>query len=228
MEMFSNQLFGVGLTLVVYALAQKLKKTYKSPLLNPVLVSTIVIIAVLVVMNVSYEDYFNGGSMVSFFVGPATVALAMPLYRNRALFFNNVVPIMSGVIFGVVGSVVTTTILSKLFDLGNEITVSIVPHNVTTAIAADLAKTYNGIESLTVASVIITGVTGAIIGPIIFKKLGLTNPVAQGISMGTASHAVGTARALEIGEKQGAMSSVAIVLAGVVMTIVMPFFMKLF
>lgn len=226
MDIFSNELFGVALTLMVYVFAQKLRRTYKSPLFNPVFVSTVLIIAILLIIRVPYEDYFKGGRIISFFVAPATVVLAMPLYKNRKVFFDNLIPILSGVTFGVIGSLVSTAIFAKVFDLSDEIAYSIMPHSVTTAIATDLVKTYNGIESLTVASVIVTGIVGAIVGPIIFDKLGLKNHVAQGIALGTASHAVGTARALELGEKQGAMSSVAIVLAGILTTILMPIVMS--
>ncbi|MGL5439138.1 MAG: LrgB family protein [Filifactoraceae bacterium] len=228
MELFSNQFFGMGLTLIVYALAQKLRKSYKNPFLNPVLTSTVIIIIVLLIIKVPYEAYFNGGSIISFFVGPSTVALAMPLYKNRNLLIENFASIITGTIFGVIGTLGSTLILVKIFELGEEISFSIMPHSVTTAIATELAGSYNGIESLTVASVIITGITGAIIGPIIFKRFNLKNPIAQGISMGTASHAVGTARALEMGEKQGSMSSLAIVLAGIITTIVFPLFMRFF
>lgn len=221
--LLEGELLGIFITIGAYLLGVKVRNKFKFQLFNPVLVASVVIIVLLLVLKIPYETYMNGAEQISFFIGPATVALALPLYRYRQVLYDNFFPVIVGIFCGSLAAAGSTLLLCKVFGLSQEIGISLLPHCVTTAIASDLSATYGGIESLTVASVIFTGTGGAIIAPMIFDSLKMKDNVARGLSMGTISHAIGTARAMELDGSQGAMSSLSIAIAGVIVTLLMPF-----
>ena len=173
-----------------------------------------------------YETYNQGGAFITMFLTPATAVLAIPIYRQRELLKANFLPIVSGALVGSIVSLVSVIIFSRMFGLDKAVLVSLVPKSVTTAIGLELSVSLGGIQTITMLAIIISGIGGAIIMPSILKFCKIENSIAKGIAMGTASHAIGTARALEMGETEGAMSGLAIGVAGlitVVLSLIVPY-----
>lgn len=224
--MFSNAYFGIILSFVVFEASKKLNKRIDNVILksifNPLLLSIIVISAVLTLTGISYEDYNKGGSIISFFIGPATVALVVSLFENLDILKENFKPIMIGIVIGSFISMLLTVVLAKLFGVEFVMTVTLLPKSVTTAIAIGLSEEYGGIVALSAIAVIIRGIIGIIIAPIIIKIFKITDPVAQGVGIGTVAHALGTTKARDMGEVQGAMSGLSIAVAGIVTVALMP------
>ncbi len=226
-EIISSPVFGVVLSLAAYIIGCFLKDKLRLAIFNPLLIGIILVIAFLKIFNISYEDYNNGGAVISFFLAPATIALALPLYKKWSLFKENMIPILGGVIAGVIASIGSVIGLCKLFGLSEELTASLVPKSITTPIAMSLAEQMGGISSITVAAVILTGIFGAIICPILQKATKFNDKVAMGIAMGNCAHAVGTSKAMELGETEGAMSGLTIALAGVITVLIAPLLWRL-
>lgn len=224
----NSTIFGMVLTLIVFFISHKFYNTYKMTLLHPTVVTQILLILFLVYFGIDYEDYYrSGGNMIHFFLGPATIALALPLYRQWEVLKRNTMPILIGVIGGGFTGVFSVLLLSKVFGLDKMINLSLLPKSVTTPIAIDITAFAGGIPSITILGVMIAGATGAIIGPKVLKVFGIKNEVAQGVAMGTASHGFGTARALEEGEVQGAMAGLSIGLMGIITAIIIPLLLEL-
>ncbi len=228
MEIINNEVFGLLLTIGVYAFFLKIAEKIKNPFLNPLLLTTLGIIGILVVFKIPLEYYELGGNYIKFFLGPATIVLAVPLYKQLHLLKKHFFPILVGVIIGSLTSLVSVYFLSKLVGLKRELIISLLPKSITTPIGMSVSESYGGIVSLTIAAIVITGILGAITAPIIVKFIGLKSDVAKGIAIGTASHAVGTSKAIEMGETIGAMSGLAIALAGTVTALIMPIFYIIF
>lgn len=224
--MFSNPYFGLLVTFIVFEMAKKLNNKISNGLLraifNPLLISIVVISVFLSVTDISYSDYSIGGSMIKFFIGPATVALVVSLYDNIEILKRNLKSILIGILVGSFVSMFLTVIFAKILNVNYEALVSILPESVTTAIALGLSEEYGGILALTTIAVVIRGIAGLIISPIIIKAFKIYDPVAQGIGIGTVSHALGTTKAREMGEVQGAMSGLSIAIAGIVTVVLMP------
>lgn len=220
--------FGVVITIIIFSISRKVNGKIKSPLLNPILVSIVSIICILMIFNVDYGTYNKGGSIISFFLGPATVALAVPLYKQIKLLKENLLPILIGITVGSFTGIISVIILSKLFKLDNLLLLSLVPKSTTSAIAIDISSEIGGNAALVIAFVILTGVGGYIMGPSLFKLFKINNKIAKGIAIGTTSHAVGTAKAIELGETEGAMSSLAIGVAGLVTVFLAPLILRIF
>ena len=218
----NNPLFGILLTLFAFEIGMTIYKKTKIPLLNPLLIAIALVIAVLVSCHISFETYNIGGSFINAFLGPATVILAVPLYKQLQLLKNHFVPIMTGIIVGSFASMCCVIIMGYFLGVNHELIASLVPKSVTTPIGVEVASGLGGIPSITVIAVIITGITGAIIAPMVCKLLKIEHEFAMGFSMGTASHAVGTTKALEIGETHGAMSSLSIGVAGLITVFLAP------
>lgn len=224
--MFSSTYFGIVLSFVVFELAKKLTSKINNGVLksifNPLLISIIVISAILHLLGVSYEEYSKGGSIISFFVGPATVALMVSLYDNIETLKKNFSAIIIGILIGSFVSMIVTIILAKVLKVDELMMMTLLPESVTTPIAVGLAEEYGGIAPLAAIAVIIRGIIGIIIAPIIIRVFKINDPVAQGIGLGTAAHALGTAEAREMGDIQGAMSGLSIAVAGLMTVILMP------
>lgn len=210
------------LTLTTYIIFSFLQKKLKSPLLNPVLFSIILIILIMKFFNISYDEYKVGGNFISLLLGPATVALALPLYRNWNILKTRGIVLLAGIIVGTITAILSVYFLSRLFGLDKEIILSLLPKSITTPIGMEVSRKIGGIVSLTVSVIVLTGITGNIIGPFVLKLLRIKDPVAVGAAFGTASHAIGTSKALEIGEIEGAISGVCISIAGLLTAILIP------
>ncbi|AOA00180.1 LrgB family protein [Carnobacterium divergens] len=226
-ELTSNPMFGLILSIAMYLGALAIFKRFPFPLLNPLVLATIFIILFLKITKIPYENYYKGGEILNILITPATVALGIPLYNTFHLLKKHVRSIMTGILLGTITSTFFTGILAVLFHLKKDIMVSIMPKSVTTAIALGISEKMHGIATVTLVIVIITGIIGSIIGPSILKALKVTDPVAQGVALGSAAHAIGTSRALELGPIEGAMSGLAIGVTGVVTVFVAPLMTQL-
>ncbi|QII82540.1 LrgB family protein [Jeotgalibaca arthritidis] len=213
----------VSLTAGFYLIAAQLHKKWPIPLFNPLLFSIVVIIALLLITKIPYETYQSGGSLIATFVTPATVALAIKLEKNFIYLKKNYIAILSGIVSGVVIHTLMIIGFGLLFKFDVEMASTLFPKSITTAIAVGVSESLGGIVSLTVAVVVFTGIVGAVIGPTLFRLTKITDPVAQGVAFGSSAHAMGTAKAIEIGEVQGAMSGLSIVVTGIVVVVLAPF-----
>ncbi len=220
--------FGLVLSLFAYYLGVKLKEKTKWAFCNPLLVSAILIIGLLFILNIDYEVYNQGAQYLTYLLTPATVCLALPLYREVKILKEHSVLIFISLLAGCITCFIVIGGLALLWHLDQILTISLLPKSITTAIAIDLTKEIGGISGITVASVVITGIFASVIAPSIFKWFHITHPVAQGLALGASGHAIGTSKALELGEIQGAMSSLAIVVTGILTVIIVPMITPLF
>ena len=214
--------FGFFITLFAYWLGTGISKKVKITLCNPLLLAIILIIAFLKLTDISYGAYENGAKYINFFLTPVTVCLAVPLYRQIRLLKENIEIIFISIFAGCVSCAAVIFGLAKLFGMDREMYVSIVPKSITTAIALGMSEELGGVASVTVMAVFISGIGGAIIAGFVFKIFRIKEPMAQGLAAGTASHALGTSKALELGEIQAAMSSLAIAVAGMMTVVIGP------
>lgn len=208
--------FGVAVSLAGYAVGLWIKKKVKKPFANPLLIAILLVMGVLVVLGIDYDVYNESAKYLSYLLTPATVCLAIPLYQQLELLKKHWKAVIGGLVAGVASSLVSVLGLSVLFHLTHEQYVSLLPKSITTAIGMGLSEELGGIVTLTVASIILTGVLGAVIGEAVCRLFRIKNRVAVGLAFGASAHAVGTSRALEIGEVEGAMSSLAIAVSGLI------------
>ena len=213
--LWESPFFGVTLTILAYWAGCKIQKRTGLVICNGLVLAVMMIIAVLAVFDIPYAAYNAGGSLINLFLGPATVCLAVTIYAQIDLLKKNLLPILAGCAAGAVTSVLSIWGLCRLFGLDRTLTVSLLPKSVTTPIATAIAEGQGGIVSITVAAVILTGILGSIVIPLLFAKLKIKNSVALGITLGTASHAMGTSKAIEIGEQEGGLSGLAIGITGI-------------
>lgn len=206
--------FGAVISLTAYEAGLLIKKKFKSALLNPLLIGTACVMAVLLLLKIEYKHYYESAKYISYLLTPATVCLAVPLYQQIELLKKNLKAVAVGITAGVFTSLLGVFLLSKLFALNHVQYVTLLPKSITTAIGMDVSRDLGGIEAITVAVIIITGILGNMSAEFICKIFKIHEPVAKGLAIGTASHAIGTAKAMEIGEIEGAMSSLAIAVAG--------------
>mgnify|MGYP002512814503 FL=1 len=208
--------FGAVISLAAYEGGLLLKKKFKLAILNPLLIGTVCIMAVLSLLKIEYRHYMEGAKYISYLLTPATVCLAVPLYRQLGLLRQNLKAVAGGIASGVLASLLSVFLLAKLFGLSHEQYVTLLPKSITTAIGLGISEELGGITTITVAVIIVTGILGNIIAEFIYRIFHIEEPVAKGLALGTASHAIGTAKAMEMGEVEGAMSSLAIAVAGLV------------
>ncbi len=216
--------FGMALSLICYEIGNWIKKKTGFWLANPLLIGGVLAILVLVAADIDYASYYNGAKYIQYLLTPATVSLAIPLYRQLSYLKKYPLAIFGGILAGVVTSLVGVWALSLAFGLTQEQYVSLLPKSITTAIGMSVSEKMGGIVGLTVLSIVITGVLGNVLAERICKFCRITEPVAKGLAIGTSAHALGTSRAMEIGEVEGAMSSLAIVVAGIMTVILVPIF----
>jgi len=214
--------FGFVITIVVYYLALSIKNKTKLSILNPLLVTTIIIVAILLGLNINYETYNIGAKYISYFLTPTTVCLAIPLYKQIKVLKKNIIGILSGILAGVIANAAIIVFLTKIFEMSDELGTSLLSKSITAPIAIGLTDELGGISSITVFAVILSGIIGAAIAPTIFKLLRIKDETAQGLACGTSAHGSGTTTALELGEIQGAMSGLAILVTGLITTIIVP------
>lgn len=211
--------FGIILSLLAYGMGCAIKSKFKKALFNPLLISIAITIAVLVVSGIDYETYNEGANILTWLLTPATVCLAVPLYEKIGLLKDNWKAIFAGITTGVLTSLVCILLMAILFGFTHEEYITFLPKSITSAIGIGVSEEMGGYTELTAAIIIITGVVGNVIAPFICKVGKITEPIAKGIAIGTSAHAVGTARALEMGETEGAMSSLSIGVAGILTVI---------
>lgn len=226
-EVISSPLFGVLISLVTFEIGLFLNRKFKKSYLNPLLISMILIITLLLSFGISYEDYNKGGQLISFFLGPATIILAVPLYSQLELLKKHAMPILVGIIVGTIVGIICIITLSHIMGLDVQIANSLAPKSVTTPIGVEISKTLNGIPSITVVAIIFTGIFGSIIGEVVFKTFKVKHKISKGVSLGTAAHAIGTTKAIELGEIEGAMSSLSIGIAGLLTVFLAPLIVKI-
>lgn len=221
--MFNSLYFGLALSLFMYFTVDYLKKWIKTSLFNPLLISSLLIILILSLLKIEYSEYNQSAQWLHFMLTPATIVLAVPLYQQFKLLQEHALVIFLGVLSGVIASLISVYLLSVLFGLDQTMLITLLPKSITAAIAIGVAEEYQGIVTITVAAVIITGIIGNVIAEPVCKFFRIKNPIAKGIAIGTSSHVVGTSKAMEMGEVEGAMSSLAIVVAGLTTVILLSF-----
>jgi predicted murein hydrolase (TIGR00659 family) len=222
-----SPLFGLAISFLAYRIGVYVFKRVRNPLLSPLVVSTAIVILVLVALKVPVENYSAGGAMLSFMLGPSVIVLSVPLYRNFELLKSHYVAILAGIFAGTLASITSILLLSKLLGIDRAIIVSMIPKSVTTAIGLEISKELGGIVPITVVSIFVTGTLGAIMVPLVMRAARLKDPVAKGVAIGTAAHALGTAKAVEMGETEGAMSGLSIGIAGLITVVLAPLLLAL-
>jgi predicted murein hydrolase (TIGR00659 family) len=227
-EFLNTPLFGILLSLAAFQIGILLYKKTRSSIFNPLLVGFILVILFLLYFGIDFETYNVGGDYISFFLGPATVVLAVPLYQKIQLLKRDAFPIIAGISAGCIAGISSILIFSGFFGLDETITNSLVPKSVTTPIGIEISKQIGGLPAITVAAIIVTGIIGAVFGPSICRCFRIKDSVAVGIAIGTAAHALGTTRAIELGETEGAMSGLAIGIAGLITVFLAPLLLYVF
>ena len=219
-DFFENSLFsGVTLSLVAYMIGVLLKRRFKSGIFNPLLISIVITIIVLVVGDIDYDVYNEGAKYLSWLLTPATVCLAIPLSEQWELLKKTYTAVLLALLAAVLTSLCTVLVLSYIMKLSHEDYVTLLPKSITTAIGMGVSEELGGYVTITVAVIVVTGVIGNIIGEIVFKIFRIKEPISKGLALGSSAHAIGTAKAMEIGEVEGAMSSLSIAVTGILTVI---------
>lgn len=216
--------FGALITIACYAVGLLLRRRFKLAILNPTLISVLLVIGILSATGVSYETYMQGADKISYFLTPATVCLALPLYEKLNLLKKSWKAVAVGLLCGVLTSLVCILLLCLVMKLPKEIYATLLPKSITSAIGMDVSVELGGVGSLTVASIILSGIFGSITAEWVFRVMRIHSPVAKGLAIGASSHAMGTAKAVEMGRTEGAMSSLALVVCGLLTVMLAPVF----
>ena len=228
MEFIKNSaFFGAMISLIAYEIGLILKKKFKMAIFNPLLISIICVIGVLLIFHIDYNDYNEGGKYISYLLTPATVCLAVPLYEQIHLLKKNLKAVAAGIISGTLAGLCSILLMSKLFGFNHQEYVTMLPKSITTAIGMGVSEELGGYVTITVAVIVVTGVLGSIFGELICKIFRITHPIAKGLALGSSSHAIGTAKAMELGEIEGAMSSLAIAVTGIMTVLLASLFSPL-
>ncbi|MCB1455438.1 MAG: LrgB family protein [Nitratireductor sp.] len=225
----ASPLLHLTLTLIAYQAGQWLHaRSGNNPLVNPVLIAVLALVAILVATGTSYQSYFEGAQFVHFLLGPATVALAIPLYRQFSHVRKSALAILASIIAGSLTAAGSAVVIAWLMGARESAIISLAPKSVTAPVAMGIAEQLGGLPSLTAALVILTGITGAMLGPLVLNLLKIGDWQARGLAMGTASHGIGTARALQVNEVAGAFSGLAMGLNALATAILLPLLWRLF
>ena len=218
--LFGTAFFGIGLTLLAFKIGLMINQKTKMVIFNPLLIAIIIVIAFLAATGISYDTYKVGGSMIQFLLTPATIALAVPLYRQLEVLKKNFKAIICAILSGAIACSITMFVLAKIFK--PEIYYGLTSKSVTLAIALGITSELGGIAGVTCVGVVVSGIIGAAFVSVFSKVFKITNPIALGLSVGNASHAIGTSRAIQLDDLVGAMGSLAIVIAGVLTVVIAP------
>ena len=221
-DLLAISVLPVSLTLIAFLAGQKLQKKFRSPLLNPILVSVILVLIFLSFTGLPVADYKAGMGTLSWLLTPATVCLAVPMYEQFQLLKKNLPAIAAGVAAGAVSCLVMVLLCGMVFGFEPELTVSLMPKSITTAIGVSLSEMMGGMTGITTASIVFTGIFANIMGPAFCRLFRITDPIAQGVAFGTGGHVIGTAKANELGPLTGAVSSLSLVVAGLLTAVVLP------
>ena len=222
--MLTSPFFGLALSIAAWCGGVWLQKKTKWVLCNPLLIASLVIIAILAVFRIPLADYNQGGDIIKLMLGPVTAVLALNIYDERKVLKEYFFPVLAGCLVGSAASLASVLLLCRVFNLDEMLTASLLPKSVTTAIAVGIAESQGGTAGIAAAAVVLAGVVGAGFAPLFAKWFRVTDPVAQGLATGACSHALGTTKAMEMGELQGAMSSIAICVCGIFTSIIAMFF----
>lgn len=225
--MLENKFFGIIITVLALEIGKWINEKAKNPLVNPLLIGILLVIGFLKLTGIPYESYKLGGDFIAFFIGPATVAMILDLYKNLDLLKSNLKPVFVGILLGCVITLGLVFLITKIVGFDKQLIVSLLPQSVTTAIAISLSEEYAGIVALTAIVVVIRGISGAVIAPLVMKIFKIDDPVAQGVAIGTSSHAVGTSEARKLGQVQGGFSGLSVAVAGIITAVILPFAMIL-
>ena len=217
-----DALFPIVLTCGAFQVGLWCQKKWKNPICNPVLIASVLIIGFLLATGYPNADYQTGTALYQWLLTPATVCLALPLYRQLKILGKNLWAILAGITAGTVTSLICVALLSKAFALNDTMLYTLLPKSITTAMGMTLAEQLGGIPSITAAVIIVTGILGSLTGSMLCKLLRLEDPISQGVAFGTASHVIGTSRATELGALQGAVSSLSLAVAGILTAILLP------
>ena len=220
----STPFFGLAISVLCWCFAGWLQRKTKLLVCNPVLVTALLVIGILLVFDIPLSSYSAGGDIIKLMLGPATAVLSLNIYQQRAVLKQHFLPVVLGCFAGSLVSILFVLLLCKLFQADAMFSASMMPKSVTTAIALGISENAGGIPGLTAAAVVITGVEGAMLAPLFAKVFHITDPVAEGVAIGSCSHAIGTSKAMEIGSLQGAMSSIAICVCGIITSVLVMFF----
>lgn len=218
-EIFESPYFGIALTIFAFWCGQLLQKKTGLLLCNPLILAIIIIISVLLLFRIPYDAYQEGGSIINMFLAPATACLAVSIYAKIQILKKNLLPILVGCTCGSLTSMLSVYGLCRLFALDDIMTASLIPKSVTTPIAVSISESHGGVVPVTVVAVIFTGILGSILAPVLIKIFRIKDSMTAGLSIGASSHAIGTSKALEIGEIEGAMSGLAIGVCGIITVI---------
>ena len=212
----------IGATIIIYFFMNVLYFNYRKTYLLPLLTASVAIILLLLIFNIPYDTYLIGGEWINLFLGPAVVSLAIPLYKQRELLMKSLWPIIAGVLTGVFIGMVSGMLFAKMFGFSQEIVLTLLPKSITTPVAIQIATGLGGISSLAPVFVMIAGFTGAIFGPNFYKWIKIDTAIGRGIGFGAAAHAIGTSKAMEYGEQEISMSSVAMTLCAIIGSLIGP------
>lgn len=221
-------LLSIAITVGAYLLSNIAGRRFPSPFTTPVFFSTTLIIIFLLLFNINYDDYTIAKDMMTFLLGPATVALAVPLYKNREIIKKNSVPALSGLVLGTLSTIISAVILAKVLKLSNEIIASVSVKSVTVPVAIEVSTIIGGDPALTAAFVVATGIFGTALGPWLMDVTKISHPLSRGLALGTISHGQGTAQAAVEGELQGAIAGVAMGLAAITTSLIAPMIVPFF
>ncbi len=221
-EVWNSPMFGILLSLAAFEIGLWIQKKTKLLFLNPLLISIIIVMLVLFLSGIELSVYQQGGDIISLFLGPATVVLAVPLYQQVQSLKNYFMPIIVGILCGIMVGLCSTLLCSWLFDLHSEIIASLLPKSITTPIGMELSNQLGGIQAITVFAILVSGIMGAVVAEIVFRFFRIQHPIARGIALGCSSHAIGTTKALQLGHVEGAMSSLAIGVCGILTVFIAP------
>lgn len=215
-------------TVIIFFLMKKIYARFYHPILFPVFTSAIIIIGILLLFQISYETYMIGGQWIDRLLGPAVVSLALPLYRQREIIIKNYKAILIGIAVALISGIGSVLFLAGLSQLENEYLRTLIPKSITSPVAMQISKVIDGNPTLAAVFVIITGIIGAIVGPILYKICKIDTPIAKGVSMGSSAHGIGVGKLTEYGEKTLSMGSVSMTLTAVLGAIFLPIFVSIF
>ena len=224
LEALNTPMFGIVLSVLAFRIGMWVNKKIKHPLANPLLIAMTLIVLLLVLFDIPLDMYEKGSAIITLFLAPVTAVLALTIYRQRALLMSSLLPVLLGTLAGSVASLFSIKWTSGLLGLHRVVLASLMSKSVTTPIAIAITEQFGGIPALTVASTVISGTLGNLLAPLLAKMFFISDPIAHGVGIGSCSHALGTSKALEIGEVEGAMSSIAISLSGIFTVLLAPLF----
>lgn len=219
-ELFESPYFGVAVSVIAFGIGAKIQKKTKLAFCNPLIIAILLVIGLLLALDIPYEAYHEGGEIINLFLAPATACLAVAIYTKIQILKEYWLPIIVGCTLGSCASMASVYGLCRLFRLDESLTMALLPKSVTTPIAVSIAEPHGGVVSVTVVAVIFTGILGSMLAPLFIRVFKVSDSVAAGLAIGACSHAVGTSKAVELGEVEGAMSGLAIGVCGMITVLI--------